>query len=177
MSALDYLPQELSEPEELVSAIRARRGGTLMNLDRMLLHSPAFARGWNTFMGAVRRELSVSPRLAELAICVVAVLNEAAYEFHHHAPEFLKAGGREAQLELIKSPTIAVRHAEFDATEQLVIALTIAMTRDIKVPDTLLVTLKSQLGGEQPLIEIIGTIAAYNMVSRFLVATGVTPET
>jgi len=177
MPVLSYLPQDLAEPAELVTAMRARRGGTLLNLDRMLLHSPALARGWNVFMGAVRRELSVSPRLAELAICVVAVLNNAEYEFHHHAPELLRAGGTQAQLALLANPAAAKSSACFDTTEQAVIALTIAMTRDIAVPDALLATLKTQLGGERPLIEIIGTIAAYNMVSRFLVATGITPET
>ena len=37
-------------------------------------------------------KLSLSPRLRELAMCGVAVLNGAEYEFHHHAPEFVKAG-------------------------------------------------------------------------------------
>ena len=36
-------------PGDLVAAIRARRSnGLLLNLDRMLLHSPPMARGWNT---------------------------------------------------------------------------------------------------------------------------------
>jgi hypothetical protein len=42
---LPYCPPDLAEPHELVSAIRARRAGTLLNLDRMLLHSPPFAAG------------------------------------------------------------------------------------------------------------------------------------
>ena len=64
-----------------VEAVRARRGGHLLNLDRMLLHSPELTRGWNSYLGAVRTRLSVSPRLREIAICTVAVLNQAEYEF------------------------------------------------------------------------------------------------
>src|SRR5215470_2707748 len=42
-------------PAEVVSAIRARRtGGKLLNLDRMLLHSPNYAKGWNGLLGAIR---------------------------------------------------------------------------------------------------------------------------
>ena len=62
MAAIPYQPQDLAEPRDLVAAIRARRGGRLLNLDRMLLHSPPLARGWNGYMGAVRTELAVSPK-------------------------------------------------------------------------------------------------------------------
>ena len=50
------------------------------------------------------------------------------------------------------------------------------MTRDVQVPAALLVELRAQLPGDQQLVELIGTIAAYIMVSRFPVATGVTLE-
>ena len=38
---------------ELINAVKARRGGRLLNLDRQLLHSPPLARGWNQYLGAV----------------------------------------------------------------------------------------------------------------------------
>jgi hypothetical protein len=53
--------------EEIYNAILARRGGKLMNLDRMLLNSPEFAQGWNTMFGAIRGKLAVSLKLRELA--------------------------------------------------------------------------------------------------------------
>ncbi|MFZ9525894.1 MAG: carboxymuconolactone decarboxylase family protein, partial [Burkholderiaceae bacterium] len=92
MPHIPYLPEDLKEPADVVDAIRKRRGGELLHLDRMLLHSPAFARGWNVFLGAVRTELSLSPKLRELSMCTVAVLNGAEYEFVQHAPLFIKAG-------------------------------------------------------------------------------------
>ena len=79
-------------PVDLVAAIRARRaGGKLLNLDRMLLHSAPIARGWNTYMGSIRRDLKISPILRELAICAIARLNRADYEWFQHVPEFLAA--------------------------------------------------------------------------------------
>lgn len=170
------LPADLAEPAELVAAVRARRGGTLLNLDRVLLHSPPLAAGWNAYMGAVRRGLSLDPRLGELAICVVAVLNGAEYEFIHHAPEFLRAGGTSAQVDALRDPVAACDSPLFDSLARDALRLTVAMTRDIRVDDALLEALRRALPTEQALVELIATIAAYNMVSRFLVATGVTPE-
>ena len=155
MSVIPYQPKDIDEPRELVAAIRARRGGALLNLDRMLLHSPPLAAGWNGFLRAVRSELSVSPKLRELAICVVAVLNHADYEYCQHAPEFLKSGGSAAQLDALgRAGMSAIDARAFDAAEGAVIAL----------------------ANDRNVVEIVGVIATYNMVSRFLVALGVEPE-
>lgn len=160
---------------ELVAAIRARRGGKLLNLDRMLLHSPPYARGWNALLGAVRRELELSPRIRELAICAVAKLNRAEYEWQQHAPEFLAAGGRQDQLDALEEVDAACTDARFDEAEQAALALTIEMTRTVAVSDETLSRARA-LFGERQLVELVGTIATYNMVSRFLVALDVKPE-
>ncbi|NBW00294.1 MAG: carboxymuconolactone decarboxylase family protein [Betaproteobacteria bacterium] len=156
--------------------MRARRGGAFINLDRMLLHSIPYARGWNIFMGAVRRDLSLPATLREIAMCGVAVLNGAEYEFIHHAPELLAAGGtaeQVAQLRMIDDADAKL--SAFSELEQDAIALTRFMTRDIQVPADLMQRLHQSLGATQ-LVELVGVIAAYNMVSRFLIALGVTPE-
>lgn len=177
MANIEYQPQNIKEPEHIVAAIRNRRGGHLLNLDRMLLHSPPFAQGWNYFLGVVRTELSLVPKLRELAICLVAVLNQAEYEFFQHAPEFRKSGGTEEQLNALKSkiPT-PEQHACFNELEQAVIRLTREMTCQVRVEPETLTKVRSQLDNDQQLTEIVGVIAAYNMVSRYLVALGVEPE-
>ena len=174
---IPYQADDNLGPEEIVAPIRARRGGRLLNLDRMLLHSPAYAKGWNGFLGAVRNELSLSPKLRELAICGVAVLNGAGYEFCHHVPEFIKAGGTEAQAEALRGFASAANDADlFGAAERAVIQLTLEITRDIQVADSTFTAVKTALSDEQQMVELVGVIAAYNMVSRFLVALRVTPE-
>jgi len=61
---IPYVPMDLAEPAELVAAIRERRGGQFINLDRMLLHSIPIAQGWNHFVGAIRYQFSVRPEVA-----------------------------------------------------------------------------------------------------------------
>ncbi len=173
---IPYVSAELREPADIVDAIRRRRGGHLINLDRMLLHSLPFARGWNAFLGEVRRNLSLSPKLREIAICGVAVLNGAEYEFIHHAPELLAAGGTQAQVDQLRS--IGNPNADyslFSELEQDAIRLTWHMTKEVAVPQALTERLHHALGSTQ-LVEFVGVIATYNMVSRFLIALGVTPE-
>ena len=86
-------------PADLVAAIRARRpGGKLLNLDRMLLNSPAFAQGWNTMFGNIRGKLAVPGKLRETAIMSIGVLNKAGYEWFQHEGDYLKAGGTKEQL-------------------------------------------------------------------------------
>ncbi len=142
----------------------------------MLLHSISFARGWNAFLGEVRRNLSVSAKLREIAMCGVAVLNGAEYEFFHHAPELLAAGGTRMQVDALRTIAHADRDLRmFDDIERDVIALTISMTRDIEVPRGILERLQAALGNTA-VVELVGVVSAYNMVSRFLLALGVTPE-
>lgn len=160
---------------ELVAAIEARRGGTLLNLDRMLLWSEPLARGWNAYLRALRQELSLPPFLRELAICVVARLTGAEYEFHHHAPELRKAGASDAQVEALNDPDAAATSRQFDELQRLVIGFAIASTRDVKIPDSTFDSLKQRLTPTE-VVELVAVTAAYNMVARFLVALQVTPE-
>ena len=156
-----------------VDAIRERRGGRLLNLDRMLLHSPPFAAGWNVFLGAVRNGLSLRADWRELAICFIAILNRADYELAQHAPEYLASGGHAAALEALQRGQDCLLDPALSGDERTVLLLTLAMTRDVDVPPPVLEAARTLMGSEQALVELIGVIAAYNMVSRFLVATGV----
>lgn len=177
MPRVPYQPANIADPEALVDAIRTRRGGTLLNLDRMLLHSPAYAAGWNALLRAVRQELSLAPKLRELAVCVVAVLTGADYEFHHHAPEYVKAGGTMAQVGALRRMTTNNFDTElFSTEERAVINLTVAMTRDVTVDNVTFDAVSAILPNPQQVVELVGTIATYNMVARFLVALGIEPE-
>ncbi|KAI9032434.1 carboxymuconolactone decarboxylase [Hyaloraphidium curvatum] len=172
---VDYVPSDLAEPADVVDAVRARRGGRLLNLDRMLLHSPPLAAGWNAYMGAVRTQLDVPALLRELAMCVVAVVNSADYEFGHHAPLYVKEGATQEKVEALKKAAEGVPEGLFSELEELAIDLSVQMTRDVKVDRELMRKLKDRLGDRQ-LTELVAVIASYNMVSRFLVAMEVTPE-
>lgn len=163
--------------DEVVTAIRRRRGGTLLNLDRMLLNSPAYAIGWNGFLGAVRNKLSLDARLRELAICTVAVLTRADYEYAQHAPEFLSAGGRQSQLDALRDLAAAMQDDNlFTAAERATLALAQQMTLHVQVSNDCFAALQKVLPDPQQQVELVGVIAAYNMVARFLEALQVAPE-
>src|SRR2546430_15699067 len=79
-TGIPYLTDDKAGPPELVQAIKARRpAGQLWNLDRMLLHSPNFAKGWNGMFGAIRHPPALPGNLRELAIIAIAGPNKGDY--------------------------------------------------------------------------------------------------
>lgn len=174
MPHVPYLSADLAEPKEVVDAVRARRGGHLTHLDRMLLYSPPLASGWNSLLGAVRQRFSLDARIREIAICAVAVLNGAEYEFHHHAPELIKAGGDEHQVRALRDVASAVNNGSlFTERERAALQLTLEMTQGVAVNDDTMEWVKQVMPSPQAVVELVATIATYNMVSRFLVALDV----
>lgn len=178
MPNIPYKNLDGYEPKAVLDAILARRGaGGLMNLDRMLLHSPVFAEGWTVFFRKIRTELVIDAKLRELAMCAVAMLNGAEYEFHHHLPEWQKAGATAGQVEALRKFDPAVLDSvHFDKSEWAVLRLCIEMTRQIKVSPETLAAVRAVLPSDRHTVELIGVIAAYNMVSRILIATGIEVE-
>jgi alkylhydroperoxidase family enzyme len=176
----DWTPALKPQPQDLVDAVLKRRGGTLINLDKALLWSEPLARGWNVYLGAVRTGLPTSRKLRELGICTVALLTGAAYEYKHHAPDFLAAGGTQAELDALNAVVKAdarasAVHAALGEVEQLVIRYAAQMTLDVKVGDEVFDALRAHFDTTE-LVELTSAIATYNMVARFLVALGVSPE-
>jgi alkylhydroperoxidase family enzyme len=177
MAKIPYQSEDTDELQALVASIRSRRDGNLLNLDRMLLHSPPLAEGWSRFMGAVRGDLDLSPKLRELAICAVAVINYAAYEFQVHAPEFVKAGGSMGQLKALLDIDAAIADTDlFDADESAILQLTLEMSRYVAVTNATFEAAREAVPDHRHLVELIGVISAYNMVSRFLVALEIDQE-
>ncbi|HYZ90167.1 MAG TPA: carboxymuconolactone decarboxylase family protein [Myxococcales bacterium] len=176
-SGIPYLSDDQLGPPDLVSAIRSRRGGKLLNLDRILLYSPNFAKGWNGMLAAIRNQLSLPGKLRELAIMQIGVLNKSDYEWAQHEGEFIKAGGTREQLNALRhgAATGSADPKLFDDAERMTLQLTREMTQKIDVTPDTMKKARSVLPDAQ-VVELIGTIAGYNMVSRFAVATGLDIE-
>lgn len=173
MARIPY-PDPAADPDiaRLAEQIKTERGGKLLNLYRMLLHSPPVARGWLNLFTAIRQQMVLPGRYRELAILRVAVLNGADYEFGVHVPFALKEGCTAEQVDAVRVGSSAT---VFDARERAVLAYTEAMTRDIRVPDSVFQQVR-ELFPEREVVELTATIAGYNLVSRFLVAMAIEHE-
>jgi alkylhydroperoxidase family enzyme len=173
MARLDFVDEDSPDIDgELLRSIRARRGGTLLNLDRQLLHSAPLARGWNSLMGAIRGQTQLDGALRELVILRVAVLNRAPYEFAQHAPVALAEGLSQAQVHAVRDWQGS---ALFDARSRAVLAYADAMTLQVQVPQPLFDALRTHLP-DREVVELTATVAGYNMVSRFLEALQIESE-
>ena len=172
MARIPYPDPSRYEGEPLAERIKRERGGELLNLYRMLLHSPPLAEGWLTFFTAVRQRTELPGRYRELAILRVAMLNEADYEFTAHAPFALREGIAQAAIDALRAHRVP---DGLDGADRAVIAYTDSMTREIHVPHDVFARVREHLA-EHHVVELTATIAAYNCVSRFLEALRIDPE-
>ena len=143
-----------------------RERGRISTLYRVLLNSAPIAQGWEAMLTAVRNRASLPARVRELVILRIAMLNHAGYEFDAHVPHAQKAGVPDAAIAALKTGAIS---PALEPLDRLAIELADAMTRDIEVPDELFERVRAHFDAGQ-LVELVATAAAYNMVSRFLVA-------
>lgn len=174
-------PNEEAKPVyERIAARRAPR--PLIPLDLALLHNTSVADGWNSFIGAIRTKTTLDDATKELAISRVAVLNKAVHEWDVHAALALKAGVDKQGMETAFSAPVhklgdAIEHPDggqggLTKEQWTVLAYTDQMTRGVEVGDVVMERLRGFLSDKQ-VVELTATIAAYNCVSRFLVALDV----
>lgn len=168
MARLPYANLQDPAIAPLVNRITAERGSVL-HLYQMLLHSPPLAEGWLAFLTAVRQRLDLPGDLRELVIMRVAHLNGAPYEAAQHMPHALKEGVTQAQLDDLAD---WVPSTHYSPRQRAVLALCDAITREIHFDPALLAAVKQELG-ERQAVELVATVAAYNMVSRFLEALAI----
>jgi alkylhydroperoxidase family enzyme len=156
---------ELKEIEERILQERGR----ISLLYQVLLNSAPIAQGWEAMLTAVRNKSSVPADLRELMILRVAVLNKASFEFEAHIPHALKSGVPQEKIDALRSLTLSDL---FTDEEKLLLQMTDHMTRDVEVPAELMAKVTHQYSAEK-VVELVATVAAYNMVSRFLVALNI----
>ena len=168
MARLPYADLSAPAAQPLVERIVAERGSVL-HLYQMLLHSVPLAEGWLGFLTAVRHKCGLAGAIRELVIMRVAALNGAQYEADQHAPIALKEGMTQAQIDALGDWAASDL---FSDQERAVLALTDTMTKKVQVPAETLAAVR-QYFDDTGVVELVGTIAAYNMVSRFIEALGI----
>jgi alkylhydroperoxidase family enzyme len=160
----------------VTEAIKARRGGQCNELDHTLLHSLPVAAGWNSLLGAIRTQTSLRADHRELAICRIAALNGAWYEWKHHYTLALEAGVDDALMQLVKKgkewDLSGLQDMAVGTMRWTTLRYVDCMTLNVTVPQQLFDDLRPWYT-DQEIVELTAITATYNMVSRFLVALDV----
>ncbi len=169
------LIEEADHPElaEAIVRIKGARGGRLINIYRLMLHSPALANAWFELNQAVRYGTQIDGQSREIAVIRVAILNDVEYVQRAHGPAYaLHEGLTPEQVAAIAdwqpSPL-------FNPAQRALLAYTDAMTRAIDVPDAVFAEARQHFS-ERQMVELSMLIGAYNMLTRFLQALKVDPE-
>jgi alkylhydroperoxidase family enzyme len=166
MARIPYADESQNEEVKALAAQIRKERGKLHNLYRMLLNSPPVARGWLNLLTAVRQQCNLTGRVRELAIMRIAIVNGADYEYDSHVPFALREGISQQQIDALRDWQ---KSDAFGPADRAVLAYTDSMTKDVHVPDAVFDALRPHFDTRE-LTELTATIAAYNLVSRFLEA-------
>jgi 4-carboxymuconolactone decarboxylase len=158
---------------ELTDRIRSARRGRVINVYRLLLHSPPLAETWFEHNNAVRWQTGIDGGLREMVIIRIGYLCRARYVVGQHVPKLALAEG----LTLAECEALADWRGSdlFDERTRAVLAYTDAMTRDIEVPDTVFEPLREYFDNRN-IVELTVLIGTYAMHVRVFEALKLDPE-
>jgi 4-carboxymuconolactone decarboxylase len=174
MSRIPYIDDaEHPEIADLVARISAGRRGSLINVYRLLLHSPAIAATWFEHINAVRKKTNLSGRLREILIIYIALMNRTDYVIAQHVPKLAQAEGVSlAECEALRD----WRASDFFSNEErTALAYAEAMTQSIVVSDEVFAALRPHFD-DRAIVELSVLIGTYNMHTRVMQALQVDPE-
>ena len=169
------LVEERDHPElaDSIAKIKGARGGRLINIYRLMLHSPALADAWFDLNQAVRYATEIDGQSRELAVIRVAILNDVEYVQRAHGPAYaLKEGLTPEQVTALANWRASNL---FSAQQRALLAYTDAMTQEIDVTDAVFAEVRRYFT-ERQTVELTMLIGAYNMLTRFLKALKVDSE-
>src|SRR5262249_31643416 len=158
------LIEEAEHPElaEVIGRIKAGRRGSLINVYKLLLHSPALAQTWFDHNGAVRWKTEITGRLREIIIIRIAHLNGVDYVLAQHVPGLALAEG----LSLAECDALADWRSTglFDARERAALEYAEAMTLSTAVPDAVFADVRQHFSNREivELSVLIGTYIMHN---------------
>ena len=169
------LIEEAAHPElaELIARIKAGRRGGLLNVYKLLLHSPALAQTWFDHNSAVRWQTKLSGRLREIIIVRIAHLNGVDYVLAQHVPGLAVAEG----LTLPECEALANWRATdlFDLRERAALAYAEAMTLSTSVSDEVFADVRRHFD-DREIVELSVLIGTYIMHNRVMKALAIDLE-
>lgn len=173
MARVSLVEGDAPEIALLVDRIRSGRRGALINVYRLLLHSPPLAETWLEHVNAVRWKTLLAGRLREAVIIRIGHLNRVPYVVNQHVPKLAEAEG------LTRGECDALADWEttdhFSPPERAALAMADAMTREIEVPDPVFEQIRRYFD-ERQIVELAILVGTYNMHTRVMRALQIDPE-
>jgi alkylhydroperoxidase family enzyme len=166
-------PEDCPDHPALIERIRKGRRGNVINVYKILLHTPDIAAVWLDLVNAVRFKTDLDDRLREIVIVRVGYLNKCAYVVKQHVPELSVPAG----LPTEHSDALADWRGSpfFDARERAALVYCDAVTREIEAPDAVFAELRKHFS-ERQIVELTVLIGTYNMHTRMGQALQIDPE-
>ena len=159
---------------EIIQRVLARRGSFgLLALDRTLLHSPPITDGWHSFFGSINSATTLRIDLRKIAICRVALLNGAKYQWDGHAAALQACEGFDEEKMNVVKTIYPIDRGPLSLEQWVVLRYADVMTKNVVIDDVDFDAVKRAGFTPVEIVELTAIVAAYNCVSRFLVALDV----
>ncbi|UUX50761.1 carboxymuconolactone decarboxylase family protein [Nisaea acidiphila] len=166
-------PEDMNDAQRVIhDAIVSGPRGKVEGPLKVWLHSPALADKAQQLGQFARYDSSLEPRLSELAIMVTGRFWGAQFEWSVHKPFALKAGISEAVLDAIRDR----RTPPFEKEDERVVHdVSCALHETHKIGDALYAEALEVLG-QQKLIDLVGVLGYYTLISMTINAFDVPLE-
>ncbi len=173
MARIAYI-EEKDHPELAadIAKIKGARGG-LINIYKLLLHSPTVCMTWFEHIGAIRWKTKLPPRLREIAIVRIASAARYAYALQQHVPAIAVPDG--VSLEECEALKDWRASKFFSEAERAVLAYVDAMIAGPEVPDAVFDAMRKHYN-EREVVELTVLVGTYLMHNRVFTALRVDLE-
>jgi 4-carboxymuconolactone decarboxylase len=168
MPRLPDIAVEAMSPEQrkIYDSIISGPRGVVPGPLRVWLNSPELASRAQTLGAFCRYGTVLPPPLSELAIITIGAYWKAGYEWAVHAPIALKAGVNADVIEAIRTGEQPI----FDRADAAALyGFTHELLHNRRISDATYRTAEKELG-KQALVELVGIIGYYTLISTTIVA-------
>jgi len=173
MARVSYV-EEQDHPELAAQIGRIKNGrGAVINIYKLLLHSPPLAMSWLEHSNTIRWNTSLSPRLRELVIVRIASIVRYAYALQQHVPVIALADG--VSLEECEALRDWRACGLFDDAERAALDYADAMLAGPEVPDDVFNPMRRHYS-EREVVELTVLVGTYLMHNRVFTALRVDLE-
>jgi alkylhydroperoxidase family enzyme len=173
MARIPYV-EENDHPELAtdIAKIKGARGG-LINIYKLLLHSPTVCMTWFEHIGAIRWKTKLTPRLRELAIVRIAQVAKYGYALQQHVPRIAVPDG--VSVEECDALKDWRGSKFFNEAERAALAYVDAMIAAPEVPDEVFNAVRKHYN-EREIVELTVLVGTYLMHNRVFTALRVDLE-